>query len=83
MDKPSIILDLEKRLNELLSRDDKPDVSIKDLAEWYGISYQAMLNMNLSHELPFGMAYKVGDRGYHSVNKLVVYNFVANGGLRK
>lgn len=81
MEMPDSVKLIEKQFIDMLDKDPEcHTVPIKEVAKWEGMSYGAMLTMNNAHQLPYGMAYDVGERSYHHINKLVLFNFVNNGG---
>ena len=81
MDKPSMIITLENQLRELIGRDDKPYIPVKDVSKFLGMDTATLLAINMNHDCPFGMGSKPDGKshGYANINKLKLWNYFMSG----
>ena len=73
---PHIIEDLEKRLYDLLTEDDKPTVSAEKLAEYLGIDPMCLREAAEKGKCPFGFGYEGKVNRYARFLKLPLYKWL-------
>ena len=78
---PEIIKNLEQRLNQLVSKDNKPTVSIDDVAELLEVDREKLMAAAVMGTLPFGFGCpspaKQGNR-YARISKLTLWRWMMN-----
>ena len=79
IDKPVIITDLENRLNALICKDDKPTISVDDVASFLEIDREKLVSAALLGTLPFGFgcpaSTSYGNR-YARISKLTFWHWI-------
>lgn len=81
MDKPTIISDLEEKLNVLVTKDDKPTVSIDDVADLLELDREKLVAAAICGTLPFGFGCPAPTRNgnrYARISKLTLWNWMMN-----
>ena len=77
---PQIIREQHEKLVDLMNKDNSPSLSVRDVAEWFGVDYQCMLKSIEQGNCPFGIGGKNpnGNR-FAKVNKEALWNWVMKG----
>lgn len=81
MEKPAIITDLENKLNQLINKDDKPTVSIDDVATLLELDREKLVAAAITGTLPFGFGCPAPGRNgnrYARISKLTLWHWMMN-----
>ena len=78
METPEIIKQLDSELVELVTADDGPVLSVKDVAKFLGMGQESLRKMLYTGSVPFGLGREGNkyEEGAAKISKLAFYNWV-------